>query len=772
MIVPRDPPPVGSPERLRVLVVDDDEDDFLLVRRALSKRAGTDATEVEWAPSYDRGLEAALSGTHDVCLVDYRLDAENGIALLRELRKRGYATPIILLTGQGAYEVDVEAMKAGASDYLVKSDITPAVLERSIRYSVAQARADTALRLRDEALSAVVEGIAITDARLPDNPVIHVNPGFARLTGYTTAETLGRNCRFLQGPDTDPELILRVRAAVERGEPFQGEVLNYRKDGTPFWNQMSIAPIRNPAGEVTHFVGIQQDVTERKRMVAELRSAEAHYRRLVTSAPQAIFAIDADGLLTEINPAGAALLGRAPHEILARHFAEVVAPMDLARAEQALQRLLSGDVGSLTFEISIVGRDGTERLVSVTAAGIREGHAVVGTHGIARDVTEERQREVQLRRVERMASLATLLGGVAHELNNPLHAVGNFADLLLMDPRPQQEREDLEAIVRESRRMANIVASLRVLARQSQEEERPEKQPVDLNDVVRYVLKTREYSLRTSGIEVREDLAGNSPAALADRGQMEQVVLNLVVNAEQAMAELPRPGLLILRTRASRSGVTLAIVDNGPGIARADLERIFDPFFTTKSPGEGTGLGLSLVHSIVTELGGEIRVDSEPGVGTAFSIDLPAAMPSDGAGEGETLRPPERRLRILVVEDEPALRESVTRYLTRRGHDVEAVGEGGEALSLLEEAGDAGFDAILSDLKMPGMGGEQLLRRLRDEGKGRDRRVVFLTGDAAGADVARLRTLADVPILLKPIRLDVVAEILEGRAEASAHTAG
>ncbi|HEV2146450.1 MAG TPA: ATP-binding protein [Longimicrobiaceae bacterium] len=235
-------------------------------------------------------------------------------------------------------------------------------------------------------------------------------------------------------------------------------------------------------------------------------------------------------------------------------------------------------------------------------------------------------------RAERLASLGALVSGAAHELNNPLAAIKSFAQLLLLDERPAEDREALEAIEREAARAASIVADLRLAVRQT-ERSAGARTPVQLNEVVRQVLALRGYALQTHGVEVRDDLAGDLPLVLAVRGELEQVVLNLVLNAEHALAGHPGERRLEVRTRPGALGVSLHVVDSGPGIPEDHLERIFDPSWTTPEPGKGTGLGLGPVHGIVAEHGGTIRVHSEPGRGAAFTVELPRADGAAGAAE-------------------------------------------------------------------------------------------------------------------------------------------
>jgi CheY-like chemotaxis protein/anti-sigma regulatory factor (Ser/Thr protein kinase) len=267
---------------------------------------------------------------------------------------------------------------------------------------------------------------------------------------------------------------------------------------------------------------------------------------------------------------------------------------------------------------------------------------------------------------------------------------------------------------------------------------------------------------------VRQELAPGPVTVAGDRGQLEQVVLNLVVNAEHAVAAGRGERALVLRTAAvGGSGVTLQVADTGQGMDAALMERIFDPFFTTKPPGEGSGLGLSLVARIVAEHAGEVRVESTPGKGTTFTVELPAAF---GDADPAVARPapqpaaaerPVTPLRVLVVDDEAPVRRVVARFLERRGHVVHQAAEGAEALAMVDAAGPEGYSVILSDLRMPGLGGDQLLERLRARGDGMDQRLVLLTGDTASPDAGRILRNSDVPVLEKPIDMNELARELE-----------
>jgi PAS domain S-box-containing protein len=506
-------------------------------------------------------------------------------------------------------------------------------------------------------------------------------------------------------------------------------------------------------------IALEKEAGEERRRAAEheMRAAVEHYRRLVTTAPQTIYALDPEGRFTELNPAGERLLGRSAESLKGRHFAEVIVADDLPIAESVFTKVLANPEAIVDVEVRVARPSGEERWVSITATGI-PGLAG-GQHGVARDITSERETQQHLRRTERLASLGTLISGVAHELNNPLSAVLGFTRLLLMDARPEAERDDLETILRETERMAKIVADLRLIARGTQEDA-GRRQRVDLNDVIRHVLKTRDYSLRTRSVQVTEDLASDLPPVLADRGQMEQVLLNLVVNAEQALDAAPGERRLIVRTRAAPGGASVYVIDSGPGIATEHRDRLFDPFFTTKAPGEGTGLGLSLVHSIVKEHKGEIRIESELGRGATIRIDLPAAAALMVEAEALSLPGASRPLHVLVVDDEAAVRRVVVRSLERRGHLVDEAADGQRALELLADPA-AAYDVVVSDLRMPGMSGDELLTRLRAQGSDLGERLIFLTGDTASPEAIAIHARADVPILPKPAGIGEIAGLVE-----------
>ena len=371
---------------------------------------------------------------------------------------------------------------------------------------------------------------------------------------------------------------------------------------------------------------------------------------------------------------------------------------------------------------------------------------------ITRDITEKKRAEGELARQremlhqrEKLAALGSLLAGVAHELNNPLSVVVARAAIL-------EERDDpvtrgaASKIRTAAERCARIVRTFLAMARQQQ----PARAAVDINEVVSAALDITSYALKTSGIEVSLDLGKPLPPVLADADQLHQVLMNLIINAQQAMQDHPLPRRLSLTSRLDTSANTISIVvaDNGPGIPLAVRSRIFEPYFTTKPVGSGTGVGLAVCLGIVEAHGGTIAVDGGEGTGAVFSIVLPAASPektSTGASAPSRTRTAQRS--ALVVDDEAEVRETLADILTGAGHRVVSVSSGREAL---ERMGRERFDVVLTDIRMPDLDGRELYREISRRWPERASQVLFVTGDTL---TSVLRAFADEtgrPVIEKP----------------------
>ncbi|MEP6990801.1 MAG: PAS domain S-box protein [bacterium] len=582
------------------------------------------------------------------------------------------------------------------------------------------------------------------------------NEATCALTGRTRDALLGQSARRMLDEE-DAHRMQEHLAEALTGHAVRFECSLRRPDGERRMVSVTNTPIRR-GEDIIGVLGVARDVTDERARAIALERSEARYTRLVESASDAIFTVDRDGRFTAVNRSLEQALGRARDGLLGARFAEFVDAADLAVAEHLLRDTFAGERsrGAVRYR----GVHGDVRHGSLIASPVLEGERIVGVLGILRDVTDEQRLAEQLLQQEKLVAVGQLVSGVAHELNNPLAGVMAFAQLLLASPVPlaDEPRHAVETIHREAGRAAKIVSSLLTFARQQP----AERSATRLNDIVTDTLELRRYALRTAGIVVTLELDGALPVTWADPFQLQQVVLNLVVNAEQALTGTGAEGRITVRTARAGGGTTLvlSIADNGPGIARDQLARIFNPFFTTKPVGEGTGLGLSISDGIVHEHGGRFRVDSTPGAGATFIVELPFVPPPGGA-EAPALPNvagvPDQPRRMLVVDDEPAMRAAVSGFLQSLGHHVAVAPNTHEARALLAASE---YDVVLLDLRMPEPGGEAFYRELRQHDDVHAGRVVFMTGDLQSEAAQRFLTEAGRPVIGKPFQLDDLAAML------------
>ncbi len=412
---------------------------------------------------------------------------------------------------------------------------------------------------------------------------------------------------------------------------------------------------------------------------------------------------------------------------------------------------------SQRFEIPFSRDDRTHGVAAALYAPIREGSGITRVLILARDITEQKRSESQFQQAEKLAAMGQLVSGVAHEINNPAAIISGFAQTLLLDELKPEHREMVQMMYDEATRIGRITSNLLAFARAGS----TQRALVDMNDIARRTFALRSYHLSTLNIAVSLDLDPSEPKIWADASELQQVILNLLINAEQALVTVDGPRTIVVRTRADEGEARLEIADSGPGIPPEIRSKIFDPFFTTKPEGVGTGLGLSICYGIAREHGGRIWVESEPGQGARFAVTLPRD-PREESRPEPTVPPPVAAaggdLTVLVVDDEIALRNALLRFLARRGIRGEGASDGAEALRVLQQRN---FDVIISDVRMPGMSGREFLERL-----GRDRpdlipRVVLSTGDTFAPE-------SGVPTVTKPFDFAMLERVLREVATRAA----
>jgi two-component system cell cycle sensor histidine kinase/response regulator CckA len=444
-----------------------------------------------------------------------------------------------------------------------------------------------------------------------------------------------------------------------------------------------------------------------------------------------------------------------------------------AQARVALLERLSSDGAVADYLLRLRRADQSPVWVEITGRADRPlADGTLRIEALIRDVSERKKlddetRDIyhQLLQAEKMAALGQTISGVAHELNNPLATILSWAERLSDKMTPDSSlRRGLETILSESERAARIVRNLLTFARKRQ----TTRAMVDINQVVRETLALRSYEQRVTNIMVIDALAAGLPQVFADGHQVQQVLLNLVINAEQAMLSAHGRGILVVRSwhDAEHESVVLEINDDGPGIPEELQPKIFDPFFTTKEVGKGTGLGLTVAYAIVQEHGGRIRLESKAAgaPGASFYVELPVTG-------GRLANAPVIHARqaavqavagasILLVEDETALATAVTEALKDAGYVVERASNGEEALTRVK---GASFDLVVCDLKMPRLDGQSFYRRLAEADHSLARRVIFVTGDIAGTEAEKFLQESGCRWLAKPFRLaDLLRAVRDG----------
>jgi PAS domain S-box-containing protein len=599
---------------MRVLVVDDDEEEFVLAGDLLETEAPGQYA-IQWTPSYEEALETLQQPAVNVALIDYQLGIRSGLDLIGALVASPSKVPLILLTGQGDRDVDSAALAAGATDYLDKRNLTGPILDRSLRYAIGRRRAADAVRRSHDRFRALFDNSpsAIYIANLTTGLVEDVNGQFEELTGYRREHIVGHSTL-----------------------------------GLGLW--------------------VEADV----RDALSLRAA----------------------------------------------------------AGQSVRNA----------DLQMICRSGERRHVLVSLEHLSNGaNREPSLVSVILDVTEQRALETQLRQAQKMEAVGQLAGGVAHDFNNLLTAILGYTALVLDDlPADSPACNDLREIQLAGERAAALTAQLLAFSRRSVLEPRV----IDLNVLVR---KTHSLLKRLLGEDVMltSNLAPELRAVFADAGQIDQMIVNLAVNARDAM---PSGGHLAIDTAnvmldqafvADHPGATvgphvmIAVTDTGTGMDEVVKARLFEPFYTTKGPSKGTGLGLAMVFGIVKQTGGSIWVDSQQGVGSTFTVYLPATdqplfhedspQPATASTGSET---------ILVVEDQDEVRRLVREVLGRSGYTVMVASDPDEALSVLANA-SAPIHLLLTDVVMPKMSGRELSRICY--ARYPELRVLYMSGYPSGA---------------------------------------
>jgi two-component system cell cycle sensor histidine kinase/response regulator CckA len=782
---------ISEPERaaaeapLRLLIVDDDPDDLDLCLRGLRKSGiPFDAVSALTRDDFNQRLRAQ---SFDIVLADYRMKDWTGIDALEIVKSVDPSIPVILVSGTLGEEVAVDCIKLGITDYVLKHQLArlPVALrrareERALRE--AEVRATQALRESEERYRILVENapeaIVVLDAET--QRFVDCNDNALRLFRVTRGELFHHGPAAFSPPlqpDGGPseELIAEQIALALQGRKPRFEWTHRNSQGDEIACEIHLVSLPSTTRRLVR--GSILDITERTRAEAALRQSEARYRGLVNNATYGIYWVDPQSNLLFVNPALVHMLGyESAEELLA-----VGNTRALYVDPSARDRILAEYLTNERVESTVEWKRKDGKTITVRVNGRRAQDPLHGNECIeviVQDVTERMVLEKQLRESQKFEAIGQLAGGIAHDFNNMIGAIMGWADIGADETEPDSRlHRHFEKVRHQAQRAAALTRQLLAFARRQILEPRD----MDLNLSVIETLSLLEKVIG-SNIEIKANLAPDLAVVRADPTQVDQVLMNLCINARDAM---PEGGSLVIDSRnvsfdekfcavrpLARPGqyAMLAVSDTGTGMDEATLSRIFEPFFTTKELGKGTGLGLATVYGIVQQHGGFLDVESTVGAGSTFRVYLPVSTaPRTRREKNEDLS----ELRggsetILIAEDHEGLRHLALEVLTNLGYRVLVAGDGEQALQEFDSHQGQIQLAIL-DVMLPKLSGPEVYARLSASKPNLP--VIFATGYSTDLAILHQALARGLPVLHKPYMPRALArkvrEVLDQRSDVS-----
>ena len=714
---------------LTILLVDDSTVDRALYRHFLGSTATYTFLE---ATTGEEGLRLCRTTRPDCLILDFYLPDMDGFAFLDALQTETASLPypVVMLTGQGSEQLAVQSMHRGVQDYVVKDDLSVYMLRRVITNAIDKFRLQRLLQVHQNLLQE--QNVAL---RHQEEALQTLNATLAQQVVERTALLeLLQAITAAANEATSLETVLQLaldQICAYTGWPM-GHVYLAVPDNSGLWMSSTIWHLDIPA----RFAAFQQ-------------------------ATQAL----------HMPKLGHDIIGRVIASGQPEWHGDVTTDPAFRRAASAKENGLNGVfacpilvsrevMGVMEFYAETMPQPHTMLLDIGVQIGIQLGRVVERQQAAA----QYQLQQEALYQSEKLAAMGSLLSSVAHELNNPLAAVLMHTDLLREELSHSPAIELVNEVTRAAERCTRLVRAFLTLTRQHT----PERTAVALNSLVTDTVELLAYALRVDNVTVHLELPENLPLLWADAHQIQQVITNLITNAHQAMRESSMPRQLTLTTQCNRTRtcVTLAVIDTGPGIPPALQTRIFEPFFTTKPVGIGTGLGLSLCRGIIERHGGTITVSSQPGQGAIFCVELPVetivpTVPASPELERVSAVPDKS---ILIIDDEPSIASGLKRLLSRDGYSVETVANGHMALIKLRERS---YDLLLSDMRMPEIDGPGLYRTLEQEYPHLLRRVIFLTGDTLNPETKRFLDQSAAPCLTKPCTVAEIRRVIQEVLQSS-----
>jgi len=558
--------------------------------------------------------------------------------------------------------------------------------------------------------------------------------------GYSRKEFLRSKITDIVHPDFHKALDENLKE-VWQGENIVVEAKYQCKDGSIILVEVNSHKIEYK--NKTAVLAVVRDISERKQ-------AEELFKTMANNSTIGVYVVQ-DRKFVFVNPPFQKFTGFTQDELLEADPLSFVHPEDKDAAKNDAVQMLKGNRTS-PYEFRIVGKNGEMIWTLETATSIDyEGKRA--TLGNTMDITERKQAEEREKLLQqelimssRLASIGEMAAGIAHEINNPLTGVLGFSDLLMNKNIPEDIRKYVNIINEGAQRVASITSRMLSYAHQS----KAEYTTVDINDVINTTIEMQTYTAKSSNIQINTQLDPDLPPTIADAGQLQQVFLNIILNANVEMTEAHNSGNLLIKTGRTDKTIWISFKDDGPGIAKENLDKIFDPFFTTREIGKGVGLGLSVCYGIVNQHGGKIYTESTLGKGATFIVELPIVIKAEQLKlAAPTDKEPElvSGAKILIVDDDSIVCQFLTDMLGGEEHEIEIANNGNDAL---ERLSNNDYNLILMDIKLPDINGIELYKHLQKTAKSLVKRIIFITGDTMATGTMNFLNKTKAPYVTKP----------------------
>ncbi len=792
-----------------ILLVDDNPNNLKLLTKILQDSGYV----IRASTSGKFALQAVGATPPDLILLDIMMPEMDGYEVCRQLKSNPDTAdiPVIFISALSDTKDKLKAFDAGGVDFVSKpfqeAEVLARVnthltmrkisqeLETLVEFRSAQLaekkdelkeevdeRKQVSRELRKseqnyrEIFNATDESIVIHDSTT--GAILEVNQATLEMFGYSQEETLHFSLKDLSNgtpPQSKVEVIDYLHKAVQEG-PQKFEWLCRRKSGEVFWGAINLK-----SGEIgghNRVIAVIRDITERKKAEKDLIDSEEKYRQLFENANEGMAVIQ-DGVFVFFNPKTLTISGYKDKELLSKHFEDIVHPDDRMTANRLFEIPLHGNAKTKLFTLRFIAKDGYEKHVESKSLSIN-WEEKQATLVFLTDITErqaaklqQEKLESQLRQAQKMEAIGTLAGGVAHDFNNILAGIFGYTQLAQLNIEKHDSLEKYLAQIYDSAvRARDLVQQILTFSRQAE----AEMLPIQPHLVIKEALKLLRASI-PSTIEIREDLSKKN-MILADPTHIHQIVMNLCTNSYHAMLDgggtlsislkdIDLENEIMMDSLSPKTGpyLVLTISDTGIGMNKATVDKIFDPYFTTKSKGEGTGLGLSVVHGIVENCGGYISVYSEPGQGATFKVYFPSILPKENRSSEKSMEPmPTGTEHILLVDDEENIVETMEYMLRSLGYKVTAHTKSLDAIQDFENRPED-FALVITDMNMPNFTGAELVKRV--QAKNSEIAVILCTGFSRSVNEEKFKAFGFQKFLMKPVIMRDLANTVREVLDAS-----